>query len=58
MVEKVIEKITGMKDTIITIEIGIGQGKELLQETMEIAEIEAQAIVGLDQDLELVPIGI
>ena len=31
MVDKVIEKITGMKGIVVTIEIGVGQGKELLQ---------------------------
>ena len=58
MVDKVIEKNTGMKGIVIIIEIGIGQGKELLQGTMVIVEIEAQAIIDLDQGLELVQIGI
>ena len=31
MVDKIKEKITGMKGMIVTIEIGTGQGKELLQ---------------------------
>ena len=56
MVDKIIEKITGMKDMVITIEIGIGQGNELLQGVME--EIEALAMTGLDQVPELVQIGI
>ena len=34
------------------------QGKELLQGIMVIAEIEAQAIIDLDQGLELAQIGI
>ena len=58
MVDKIIEKITGMKGIVVIIEIGVGQGKELLQGIMVIAEIEAQAIIGLDQGLGLVQIGI
>ena len=52
MVDKVIEKITGMKGMITTIEIGIGQGKEPLQGIME--ETEALAMIGPDQGPELV----
>ena len=58
MVDKIIEKITRMKGLVVTIEIGIGQGKELLQGIMAITEIEAQAIIDLGQGLELVQIGI
>ena len=58
MVDKVIEKITGMKGMVITTEIGIGQGKELLQGVMVMEEIGALAMIGLDQGLELVQIGI
>ena len=29
MVDKIIERITGMKSIVVTIEIGVGQGKEL-----------------------------
>ena len=58
MVDKAIEKHTGMKGIIMTIVIGIGQGKELLQGTMVIAEIEAQATIDLDQGLEPVQIRI
>ena len=58
MVDKIIEKITGMKGIVVTIEIGVGQGKELLQGIMVITEIEAQAITDLDQGLDLVQIGI
>ena len=47
-----------MKGIIVTKEIGVGQGKELLQGIMVIAEIKAQAIIDLDQGLELVQIGI
>ena len=47
-----------MKVIVVMIEIGIGQGKELLQGIMVIAKIEAQAIIDLDQSLELVQIGI
>ena len=58
MVDKIIEKIAGMKDMVITIEIGIGQGKELLQGVMVMEEIEALAMIGQDQGPELVQIGI
>ena len=58
MVDKIIEKITGMKGIIVTTEIGIGQGKELLQGILVMAEIEALAMIHLDQGLELVQIGI
>ena len=58
MVDKIIEKITGMKGVVVTTEIGVGQRKELLQGIMVIAEIEAQAIIDLDQCPELVQIGI
>ena len=47
-----------MKGIVVTIEIGVGQGKELLQRIMVITEIEAQATIGLGQGLELVQIGI
>ena len=58
MVDKIIEKITGMKGIVVTIEIGIDQGKDLLQGIMVIAEIEALALIDLDQSPELVQIGI
>ena len=58
IVDKIIEKITGMKDMIITLEIEIGQGKELLQGVMVMEEIEALAMTGLDQGPELVQIEI
>ena len=57
-VDKIIEKISGMKGIVVTVETGVGQGKELLQGIMVITEIEAQATIDLDQDLELVQIGI
>ena len=47
-----------MRGMVITIEIGIGQGKELLQGVMVMEEIEALAMIGLDQGPELVQIGI
>ena len=56
MVDKIVKKITGMKGMVTTIEIGIGQGKEPLQGVME--ETEALAMIGPDQGLELVQIGI
>ena len=49
MVDKITENITGMKDIVVTIEIGIGQRKELLQEVMVMEEIEALAMIDLDQ---------
>ena len=58
MVDKIIEKITGMKGIVVSIEISVGQGKELLQGIMVITEIEAQATTDLDHSLELVQIGI
>ena len=56
MVDKIAEKITGMKGMVTTVEIGIGQGKEPLQGVME--ETEALAMIGPDQGSELVQIGI
>ena len=54
--DRLVEKFTEMKGIVtITIEMGIDQGKEPLQETME--EIEALAMIGLDQGPELVQIG-
>ena len=58
MVDKIIQKITGMKGIAVTIEIGIDQGKELLQGIMVMAEIEALAMIDLDQGPEIVQIGI
>ena len=58
MVDKIIETITGIKGMIVTIEIGIGQGRELLQGVMVMEEIEALAMRDLDQGPELVQIGI
>ena len=58
MVDKIIEKITGMKGIVATIEIGTGQGKELLQGIMVMADIESLAIIDLDQGPQLVQIGI
>ena len=46
-----------MGGMMITTEVGIGQEKDHSQEIIVVAEIEAQAIVGQDQDLEPVPIG-
>ena len=40
------------------IEIGVSQGKELLQGVMVMEEIEALAMIGLDHGPELVEIGI
>ena len=57
MVDKIIEKITGIKGIVVTIDIGVGQGKELLQGIMVITEIETQATIDLDQGLQLVQIG-
>ena len=58
MVDKIAEKITGMKDMVITTEIEIGQGKVPSQGVMSMEETEALAMIGLDQSPELVQIGI
>ena len=42
---------------MVTIEVGIGQGRDHSQKITAVTGIEAQAIVGRDQDLEPVPIG-
>ena len=55
-VDKIVGKTTGMKGMVRTIEIGIDQGKEPIQEVME--ETEALAMIGPDQGPELVQIGI
>ena len=55
-VDRIVEKVTGMKGIVATIEIGIGQGKESLQEVM--GETEALAMIGPDQGPELAQIGI
>ena len=47
-----------MKGIVATTEIVIDQGKEVLQRIMVIAEIEALAMIDLDQGPELVQIGI
>ena len=57
-VDRIVEKITGMKGMVATIEIGIGQGKETLQGVMVMEETEALAMIGQDQGPELVQIGI
>ena len=49
MVDKIVEKITGMKGMVVTIEKGTGQGKELLQGVMVMEETEALAMIGQDQ---------
>ena len=56
MVDRIVEKVTGMKGMVTAIEIGIDQGKEFLQEVM--GETEALAMIGPDQGPELVQIGI
>ena len=55
--DKVVEGNIEMIGMMITTEVGIGQEKDHSQEIIVVAEIEAQAIVGQDQDLEPVPIG-
>ena len=47
-----------MIDIMITIEAGIDQEKEHLQEIIVVAEIKVQVTVDQDQDLEPVQIGI
>ena len=56
MIDRIVEKVTGMKSMVITIETGIGQGKKSLQEAM--VETEVLAMIGPGQGLELVQIGI
>ena len=52
MVDKIIEKSTGMKGIVVTIEIGICQEKRTFyKELMVIIEIEALAMTDLDQGL-------
>ena len=58
MVDKIAETITGMKDMVITTEIGIGQGKEPSQGVMAMEETKALTMIGQDQGAELVQIGI
>ena len=55
--DRVVEKVTEVKGMVTTtIEIGINQGREPLQETIE--GIEVLAMIGLDQGPELIQIGI
>ena len=54
--DKIVEKNTEVKGMVTTIEIGIDQEGELSQEI--IGEIEALAMIGLDQGQELVQIWI
>ena len=55
--DKVVEGNIEMIGVMITTEVGIGQEKDHSLEIIVVAEIEAQTIVGQDQDLEPVPIG-
>ena len=55
--DKVVVGDLEMIGTMITTEVGIGQEKDHSQEIIAVAEIEAQAIVGQDQDLGPVTIG-
>ena len=57
-VDKIVEKIRGVKDMVTKIDIGVGQGKGPLQGVMAMEETEALATIGLDQGPELVQIGI
>ena len=54
--DRIVEEVIGMKGIVTMIEIGIGQGKESLQEVM--GETEALAMIDPDQGPELVQIGI
>ena len=51
IVDRIIEETIEMKYIMTTIEIGIGQEKEHLQEITVVAEIEVQVIVDRDQGL-------
>ena len=55
--DKVAERNIEMIGMMITTEVGIGQEVGHSQEIVMVAEIEAQAIVGCDQDLEPASIG-
>ena len=55
--DKVAEENIEMIGVMITTEARIGQEKDHSQEIIAVAEIEAQAIVGQDQGLEVVAIG-
>ena len=55
-IDRIVGKVIGMKGIVTIVEIGIGQGKESLQEVM--GETEALAMIGPDQGPELVLIGI
>ena len=54
--DKVVEGNIEVIGVMITTEVGIGQEKDHSQEIIAVAEIEAQAIIGKDQDLEPIPI--
>ena len=54
--DKTVEGNIEMIDIMITTEVGIGQGTDHSQEIIVVAEIEAQAVLGQDQDLEPAPI--
>ena len=54
--DKIVEGSIEMIGMMVTIEVGIGQEKGHSQENLAVTGIEAQAIVGRDQYLELVPI--
>ena len=51
-IDRIVGTVIGMKGMVTTIEIGIGQGKESLQEIM--GKTEALVMKGPDQDPELV----
>ena len=55
-IDIIVGKVIGMKGIVTIVEIGIGQGKESLQEVM--GETEALAMIGPDQGPELVQTGI
>ena len=55
-IDRIVEKVIGIKGMVTTIEIRIGQRKESLQEVM--GETEALAMIGPDQGPELVQTGI
>ena len=55
-IDRIVGKVIGKKGMVTTIEIGIGQGKESLQEIM--GETEALAMTGPDQDPKPVLMGI
>ena len=54
MEDKIVEENTEITNAMVTIDVGIDQGKGHSQEILAIIGIEVQVIIGQDQGLELV----